>query len=56
LPPDQQGKRTVVPLVNGSFSDWLTDTVTEALALIELPELDIFGAEPTQEAPPGGAR
>ena len=51
LPPDQQDKRTVIPLEVSSFRAWLTGPVEEALSLVQLPALELFEAGPAQVMP-----
>ena len=46
LPADQQDKRSVIPLAGHDFDRWLTCTVEEARAMLELPAVDLFDATP----------
>jgi hypothetical protein len=52
LPPDRQDKRAVIPIEREPWDRWLTGTVEEAIALVKLPEVDLFShgaAEPRQQ-------
>jgi putative SOS response-associated peptidase YedK len=42
LPPDRQDKRTVVPIERQDWQAWLLGSVDEAIALINLPDADLF--------------
>lgn len=46
LPPDQQDKRSVIPLEAHDFDRWLTCTVEEARALLKVPPAEVFAAAP----------
>jgi len=48
LPPHDQDKRSVIPLEEGDFDQWLEGTVEQARALMRVPSLDIFAAGPIQ--------
>jgi putative SOS response-associated peptidase YedK len=53
LPPDQQDKRTVVPLAPGDWDQWLGGSVAQADALIRVPSVEMFRhgpADPAQRA------
>lgn len=45
-PPNMQDKRSVVPIALENVDRWLYGTVTEARALIVLPEVELFSAGP----------
>lgn len=45
-PPNMQDKRSVVPIALENVDTWLHGTVTEARALIVLPEVELFSAGP----------
>ena len=50
LPPDQQDKRTVVPLEPQHWDQWLQGSEADAQALIQLPDADLIrhsAADPT---------
>ena len=42
LPPDQQDKRSVIPIEAGDVDAWLAGTVAEAKALIRLSQPELF--------------
>jgi len=44
LPPDQQDKRSVIPLEVHDFDRWLTCTVEEARTMLKLPSIELFDA------------
>ena len=49
LPPHEQDKRAVVPIERAEWDCWLNGTAEEALALVRLPDADMFvhgAAEP----------
>lgn len=46
LGPDQQDKRSVVPIERGDVDAWLHGTVEQAQALIKLPAVEVFDAGP----------
>ncbi|MNY04243.1 hypothetical protein D3C86_1369090 [compost metagenome] len=46
LPPDQQDKRTVIPLEAHDFDRWLTCTVEEAREMLKVPPVELFDAAP----------
>ena len=46
LPPDQQDKRSVIPLEAHDFDRWLTCTVEEARGLLKVPPVELFDAAP----------
>lgn len=53
LPPEQQDKRTVVPLQDDQLDAWLHGTPAQASALIQLPALELYRhgpADPTSTA------
>ena len=45
-PPNMQNKRSVVPIALGDVDAWLRGTVEEAKALVQLPDVELFNAEP----------
>ena len=47
LKPDQQDKRSVVPIELADMSTWLAGTVDEASKLLLLAPVAIFAAGPT---------
>ena len=52
LPPDQQDKRTVVPIERADWDLWLNGSHDDALSLIQLPPLHRFdhgAADPTKQ-------
>jgi putative SOS response-associated peptidase YedK len=54
LPPDAQDKRSVIPIERKDWDTWLNGSVEEAMALVKLPELDLFthgAADPAQQVP-----
>lgn len=54
LPPDQQDKRTVVPLERNEWSTWLEGTAGEAAALVDLPAHSLYAhgaADPAKAVP-----
>jgi hypothetical protein len=48
LPPDQQDKRSVIPIEKGDIDLWLAGTVDEAMKLLKLSPLEVFEAGPTR--------
>lgn len=48
LPPDQQDKRSVIPIEAHDFDRWLTCTVEEARALLKVPPVELFDAGPVE--------
>ncbi len=46
LGPDQQDKRSVVPIELGDVDQWLAGTIDEAAALIKLPAVEVIDAGP----------
>lgn len=48
LGPDQQDKRSVIPIEARDVDAWLTGTVQEARALLQLAPVDLFEAGPVQ--------
>jgi len=46
LPPDQQDKRSVIPLEAHDFDRWLTCTVEEAKEMLKVPAVELFAAGP----------
>ena len=46
LGPDQQDKRSVVPVELADVGAWLAGTVDEATQLLRLAPVEIFAAEP----------
>jgi putative SOS response-associated peptidase YedK len=42
LPADAQDKRSVVSIDKANWNTWLTGTIEEALALIQLPDTEVF--------------
>jgi putative SOS response-associated peptidase YedK len=46
LPPDQQDKRSVIPIELGDVDLWLAGTVEEAKQLLQLPAVELFDAGP----------
>jgi putative SOS response-associated peptidase YedK len=49
LPPDQQGKRSVIPFESHDFDRWLTCTVEEAKEMLKVPPVELFAARPVDE-------
>jgi hypothetical protein len=53
LGPDQQDKRSVIPIERGDVDQWLAGTVKEATELLRLAPADLFvGAPSTVPAQP----
>ncbi len=52
LPPEQQDKRSVVPIERADWDAWLNGTPDQALALIRLPAVDVFAHGPVDPASP----
>jgi len=48
LPPHDQDKRSVIPLEERDFDQWLEGTVEQAKALMRVPSLEIFEAGPIE--------
>ena len=46
LPPDQQDKRSVIPIERGDVDQWLAGTVEEAQQLLKLAPVEAFEAGP----------
>ena len=46
LPPDQQDKRSVIPIEHGEVDLWLGGPVAQAAQLLRAPADDVFVAEP----------
>ncbi|MBK1688880.1 SOS response-associated peptidase [Rubrivivax gelatinosus] len=46
LPPDEQDKRSVVPIEREDVDAWLFGTAAEAASLVRLASVDVFGAGP----------
>lgn len=51
LPPNQQDKRSVIPIEAGDVDQWLAGTVEEAIALLKLSEPAVFDHGPVAPAP-----
>lgn len=51
VPPDQQHKRSVIPIERVAFGPWLAGTVEEATELMRLPRLEVFEAGPLTASP-----
>jgi len=51
VPPDQQHKRSVIPIERVAFGQWLAGTVEEATELMRLPRLEVFEAGPLTASP-----
>lgn len=49
LPPDQQDKRSVIPLEAHDFDRWLTCTVEEAKEMLKVPPIELFAARAVDE-------
>ena len=47
LEPDQQDKRSVVPIELADMGTWLAGTIDEASKLLRLAPVEIFAAGPT---------
>jgi hypothetical protein len=47
LGPDQQDKRSVIPIEAGDVDQWLEGTVEQATALLRLSPVEAFAAGPT---------
>ncbi len=52
LGPDQQDKRSVVPIEPPDVDRWLFGTLDDARSLIKLAPVEVFEAGPAQEPPP----
>ena len=46
LGPDQQDKRSVIPLDPADYDQWLAGTLEDAKALLRLAPLEMFDAGP----------
>jgi putative SOS response-associated peptidase YedK len=46
VPPDQQDKRSVIPIERGDVDQWLAGTVEEAQQLLKLAPVEVFDAGP----------
>jgi hypothetical protein len=46
LGPEQQDKRSVVPIEMADVDRWLFDTVDDATTLVRLPPVEVFAAGP----------
>lgn len=46
LPPDQQDKRSVIPVEPEDYDQWLTGTLAEARQLLRLSAVELFAAGP----------
>jgi putative SOS response-associated peptidase YedK len=46
LPPDQQDKRSVVPIELANVEQWLRGSTEEAASLVRVPPVDAFNAGP----------
>lgn len=46
LGPDQQDKRSVIPIEQGDVDQWLAGTVKDAQALLQLAPVEVFEAGP----------
>lgn len=46
MPPDQQDKRSVIPLEPQDWDQWLAGTVADAKALLKLAPVEVFDAGP----------
>ena len=46
LGPEQQDKRSVVPIEMADFDRWLFGTVDDATTLVRLPPVEVFAAGP----------
>lgn len=54
LPPEEQDKRSVIPIERKDWDTWLNGSIEEAMALVKLPEPDLFShgaADSAQEVP-----
>jgi putative SOS response-associated peptidase YedK len=59
LPPDQQDKRAVIPIERAHWDRWLNGSLEQALALVQLPDADLFAhgaADPAQQVALGGGQ
>ena len=52
LPPDQQDKRSVVPIEQADVDQWLHGSAAQASALIRLTPVECFDALPNLPSPP----
>jgi hypothetical protein len=44
LGPDQQDKRSVIPIEPSDYDQWLVGTVADARVLLRVPAVDLFFA------------
>jgi putative SOS response-associated peptidase YedK len=51
--PDEQDKRSVIPIEAGHFDQWLAGTLDDAKALLKLAPVEVFDAEPAASTPRG---
>lgn len=51
LPPDQQDKRSVIPIEHGDIEQWLAGTVEESTELMRVPPPEAFDARPLTVSP-----
>jgi hypothetical protein len=49
LPPDQQDKRSVIPIELADVEGWLFGALEEAEALVHVPPVDVFDAGPVPQ-------
>lgn len=49
LPADRQDKRSVIPIEPGDVDQWLAGTVADAQALLRVPGVELFHAEPAEQ-------
>lgn len=54
LPPDQQDKRSVIPVELDDIEQWLSGTTEEARELMRVPLPEAFDAGPVSMKPRGG--
>jgi hypothetical protein len=45
LPPDDQDKRSVIPIEAGDVDVWLAGTVADAVSLLVAHSISVFGAD-----------
>lgn len=55
-PPDQQDKRSVIPIEIDDADVWLFGTSDEASSLARVPPVEVFDAAPVHKPPGGGTR
>jgi putative SOS response-associated peptidase YedK len=53
LGPDEQDKRSVIPIESADVDRWLAGTIEDATALLRLAPAGIFEAAPTANDPSG---